>query len=157
MPEQINIREAKRADVPAIVALFKDDILGSKREVCDESVPFSYYRAFDTIKDNKSNMMIVSEINGNIVGTLQIIYITNMSYQGARRAVIEGVHVDSSHRNCGIGKYMMQWAIAEAKAKGCRIVQLTSNKQRKDAHRFYERLGFKASHEGFKLDVTEDR
>lgn len=150
----MNIRRATEDDVPEIVALFTDDILGSRREAHGDSVAPSYYEAFEAINADKNNLMIVAEIDGVLVGTLQITYITNMSHQGAKRAMIEGVHVDSSRRNLGIGKYMMEWAITQAKEKGCRFVQLTSNKERPDAHRFYERLGFEASHEGFKLDLN---
>ena len=155
MQKPINIREAERSDVPAITALFTDDILGRKREAQGGSIAPSYYEAFEAINADKNNLMIVAEIDGVLVGTLQITYVTNMSHQGAKRVMIEGVHVDSSRRNLGIGKYMMDWTIDEARKNGCRFVQLTSNKERPDAHRFYERLGFEASHEGFKLDLEK--
>lgn len=153
MLEQIIIRGATRKDVPDIVRLHADDILGSQRESMGGAIAQSYYDAFDLIDSDKNQQLIIAEMNHKPIGTLQISYIANMSFQGATRAMVEGVHVDANCRNQGVGQFMMQWAIAQAKHRGCRFVQLTSNKQRKDAHRFYERLGFVASHEGFKLDV----
>lgn len=153
IPTSLTFRKATKNDVPDIVRLLADDILGSKRESTGEGVAPSYYEAFDAINRDGNQMLIMAEMGGKIVGTLQISYITNMSHYGAKRAMIEGVHVDASLRSQGIGRSMMEWAIAEARKNHCRFVQLTSNKQRKDAHRFYERLGFSASHEGFKLDL----
>jgi len=153
MEKKIIIRKAIQNDVPAIVRLLSDDMLGSKREVSGQDIPQSYYNAFIAINNDPNQFLAVAEIDGKVIGTLQISYIPNMSYQGATRALLEGVLVDSALRSKGIGQHMIKWAIAEAKSKGCRFVQLTTNKQRKDAHRFYRRLGFVASHEGFKLDL----
>lgn len=157
MKIQIIIRKATKTDIPAIVRLLADDILGSTREaaVRSELLQSSYHNAFAAIDSDHNQFLAVAEFRGNVIGTLQITYITNMSHRGARRAQIEGVHVDSSLRGQGIGQYMMEWAIAEAKQYDCRFVQLTSNSLRKDAHRFYERLGFIASHQGFKLDLKK--
>lgn len=149
----INIRKATKDDVSEIVRLLADDILGSKREMDGHDLLQSYYKAFAAIDNDPNQFLGVVEMEGNVIGMLQISYIQNMSHQGATRALIENVRVDASLRGQGIGRYMMEWAIAEAKKNGCRFVQLTSNKKRKDAHRFYERLGFQASHEGFKLDL----
>jgi predicted N-acetyltransferase YhbS len=153
MQKQIMIRKATKEDVTEIVHLLADDMLGSKRENSGSDIAQSYYDAFDAINNDANQLLIMAEIEGKVVGTLQISYVTNMSHKGAKRAMIEGVHVDVSLRSQGIGQYMMEWAIAEAVKQGCRFVQLTSNKQRKEAHRFYERLGFVATHEGFKLDL----
>lgn len=153
MKPTITIRNATREDVPAIVHLFADDILGSKRETLEDVIPQSYYDAFEAISQDANQQLIVASMQGVIVGTLQLTILANMSFKGAKRALLEGVHVAHQHRNQGIGQMMMEWAIAEAKKNGCRFVQLTSNKQRKDAHRFYERLGFVASHEGFKMEL----
>lgn len=155
MQQHITIRKATKEDVPEIVRLLADDMLGSKRENYQHGIAQSYYDAFDAINQDMNQMLAVAEREGKIIGTLQMSYITNMSHAGAKRALIEGVHVDTSLRSQGIGSYVMKWAINEAKKHHCRFVQLTSNKQRKDAHRFYERLGFTASHEGFKLDFLE--
>jgi GNAT superfamily N-acetyltransferase len=151
--KHITIRQAIKDDVPTIVHLIADDFLGGAREALGDKIAESYYSAFAEIDIDKNQMLVVGEITGKVIGTLQISYITNMSHKGAKRAMIEGVHVEESLRGQGIGAFMIQWAITEAKVNGCRFVQLTSNKQRKDAHRFYERLGFGASHEGFKLDL----
>ncbi|MBT4921633.1 MAG: GNAT family N-acetyltransferase [Rickettsiales bacterium] len=151
---QINIRKALRDDVPEIVRIISDNSLGASREDYRDDLPQSYYDAFDIISRDHHQLLIVSEIAGKIVGTLQISYLSNMSVRGASRALIEGMHVDSKCRSLGVGSYMMQWVIAEAKAKGCNIAQLTSNKQRRDAHRFYAKHGFVATHEGFKLDLS---
>lgn len=156
MQQQIIIRKATRHDVPEIVRLLADDMLGSKREAYENGIAQSYYDAFETINRDNNQMLVMAEIEGKTVGTLQISYITNMSHSGAKRAMIEGVHVDATLRSKGIGQYMMEWAVTESKKQGCRFVQLTSNKQRKDAHRFYERLGFMASHEGFKLGLEKE-
>jgi GNAT superfamily N-acetyltransferase len=153
MEQKITIRKALRSDVRAIVKLFSEDILGSKRENYTAGISQKYYDAFETISLDNTQVLVVAEIDGKVIGTLQISYVTNMSFEGSVRAMIEGVHVNQELRSQGIGKYLMEWAILQAKNQGCRFVQLTSNKQRQDAHRFYERLGFAKSHEGFKLDL----
>lgn len=155
MQGNILIRRATRDDVPTILRLLADDMLGSKRESVEDVIPESYYTAFEAISSEKNQFLAIVEYEGRAVGTMQITYLPNMSYQGAWRTLIEGVHVDKAFRGRGIGQWMIEWAIAEARKRGCRFVQLTSNKARKDAHRFYERLGFSASHEGFKLDLEK--
>ncbi len=152
----ILLRKATRDDVAAIVQLFANDMLGSRRESQEEHIPECYYEAFAAIDTDKNNCLIVAEDNGKVVGTLQLTFIVNMSFYGAKRALIEGVHVASDYRNQGIGQHMMQWAIDAANKQGCRFVQLTSNKLRKDAHRFYQRLGFADSHEGFKMELRKE-
>ena len=146
-------RPAVRADLPDIVRLLADDPLGSKREEYVSPLPESYYIAFDAIDDDPNNELIVVDLDGRIVGVLQLTYIPYITYRGSWRALIEGVRVDSSVRSTGIGRSLFSWAIDRAARKGCHLVQLTSDKTRADAIRFYESLGFVASHEGLKLQL----
>ena len=145
------IRPAVRADLPDIVRLLADDQLGSERENCSAPLPDSYYTAFQVIHDDINNELVVVELNGKIVGVLQLTFIPYITHQGSWRAMIEGVRVDSSLRSAGIGSRLVSWAIERAAVRGCNLVQLTSNKERSVAIRFYKSLGFFASHEGFKL------
>jgi GNAT superfamily N-acetyltransferase len=150
----LNIRQAARDDVPEIVRIFaSDDMFGQEREIYRLPLPQFYYDAFVNITQHGNNLLMVAELEHVIVGTLQLSFTYNMSYQGAKRATIEGVHVDSAYRNQKIGGELIEWAIAEAKRQGARLVQVTSNKKRVDAHRFYQRLGFTLSHEGFKMEI----
>ena len=141
----MNIRKATRADVPAIVALYADDMLGRARETPDALDP--YYAAFDAL----SGEVFVGERDGRIIGTLQLTIIQQLSYRGSKVAEIEAVRVATDLRGGGLGAELIRFAVERARAAGCVRVQLTSNKDRVDAHRFYERLGFRRSHEGFKL------
>ncbi len=147
----ITIRSSTKQDVKEIVRLLADDALGAKRERYIDPLPAEYYSAFDMINADQNNLLIVAELEGKIVGTLQLTYITYLTYQGGKRAIIEGVRVDNAHRGKGIGKDMLNWAIAKAKNDGCHVVQLTTDKRRPDALEFYKQLGFIASHEGLKL------
>lgn len=147
----ITVRRAQTADLPAIVRLLFDDELGQKRESFSEPLSPNYYRAFDAIDRDPNQYLASVDYEGKIVGTFHLTFINYLTYGGSLVCQIEAVRVDSSKRNLGVGEAMMNWAINEAKRKGCHRVQLTTNKVRKDAHRFYERLGFKASHEGMKL------
>lgn len=147
----LHVRKANRSDLSSIVRLLADDFLGAGREHYADPLPHQYYAAFDVIDADKNNFLIVVELENRVVGTLQITFITNLSYQGGKRALIEAVHIDESVRGRGIGKAMMEWAIQKAKEEGCHLVQLTTDKQRPDALKFYQRLGFVASHEGLKL------
>lgn len=151
----ITIRSATQQDVVKIVHLLADDVLGAKRERYVNPLPASYYSAFNAINADKNNLLIVAEIDGKIVGTLQLTYITYLTYQGGKRALIEAVRVSSDHRGKGIGKEMLNWAIAKAKTDGCHVVQLTTDKKRPDALEFYKKLGFVASHEGLKLFLQD--
>jgi GNAT superfamily N-acetyltransferase len=143
------LRRARRQDVAAIVALYADDVLGAARETPDALD--RYYAAFDELVGDANQELIVAERDGVVVGTLQLTYLRHLSHGGSRVAQIEAVRVAAALRGGGLGAEMMRWAIARARAAGCVRVQLTSNKDRVDAHRFYERLGFSRSHEGFKL------
>ncbi|WP_420406310.1 GNAT family N-acetyltransferase [Nisaea sp.] len=149
----IIFRRAAEADLPAIIAMLADDDLGRQRE--DTSVPVAdcYQEAFTAIDQDGNQLLAVAEREGEIVGTLQLTFLPGLSHQGLWRGQIESVRVSSKIRGGGVGRQMLDWAIATCKARGCRIVQLTSDKSRTDAIRFYESLGFTASHEGFKLKL----
>jgi len=149
------IRAATRADVPRIVALLADDPLGRERERFADPLPAAYYEAFAAIAADSNNELVVVESAGEVIGVLQITFIPYLTYQGGWRALIEGVRVASSARGHGVGEQLLRWAIACAAERGCHLVQLTTDKQRPDARRFYERLGFVASHEGMKLHLRQ--
>lgn len=153
--DQLTIRRATRADVPAIVHMLADDILGQQRECDQDPLPQTYYAAFELIDSDKYNELIVVELAGEVIGTLQFTLIPSLSFQGSMRAQIEAVRVDQRYRSHGIGRYLFEWAIERARQAGCRLVQLTTNASRGDAHRFYERLGFVSSHVGMKLDLSQ--
>lgn len=149
-------RPAVRDDLPEIVRLLADDVLGSKREEYVLPLPDNYHAAFDAIDRDPNNELIVAEIKEKVIGVLQMTYIPYLTYRGSWRAIIEGVRVDSSLRSSGIGRQLFTWAIERARTRGCRMIQLTSDKERPDAIRFYQSLGFTASHEGLKLHLTKD-
>ena len=141
-------RPATRADVPAIVALLADDFLGATRETPDEA---AYLRAFEDIDADPRNELIVADRDGEVVGTMQLTFIPGLSNRGAERMQIEAVRVCSDLRGQGLGREMIVWALELGRARGCRTAQLTTHRSREAAHRFYERLGFEASHLGMKL------
>ncbi len=149
----MEIREATMDDLPRIVKLMAEDTLGRSRE--DFSVPLKacYVEAFKNICEDKNSILLVACENGEVVGSLQVTFTQYLSHEGSRRATIENVHVFEKCRNRGVGTQLMCHAISLAKDEKCSIVQLTSNKSRKDAHRFYERIGFRATHEGMKLSL----
>ncbi|MEU7838613.1 GNAT family N-acetyltransferase [Nonomuraea sp. NPDC049129] len=152
MDETWIIRPASADDVPAVVAMLADDPLGAKRE--GDPADERYLAAFARIDANPYDELIVAERGGKILGTMQLTYLAGLSRLGAERCQIEAVRVDASTRGQGLGREMMRWAIDRARARGCAIVQLTSDKSRTDAHRFYDSLGFDASHEGYKLSLS---
>lgn len=147
----LRIRPAAGADIPSIVVLMADDELGRAREDLSAAANRSYAEAFERAEADPCNTIWVAEIEGAVVGTMQTIIIHTLSHRGATRLEIETVRVSTRHRGHGIGAALIGFAIEEARRHGARIVQLTSNASRQDAHRFYERLGFTASHIGFKL------
>jgi GNAT superfamily N-acetyltransferase len=151
MQSDIVIRSARREDVPAIAALLADDLLGATRE--DTGDMASYLRAFDEMATQNGNMILVAERDGAVVGCLQLTVIAGLSRRGMKRGQIEGVRVSAAHRGLGIGEKLVRRAIDHARAEGCGLAQLTSDLTRPDAHRFYGRLGFVASHVGMKLAV----
>ncbi|WP_281277847.1 GNAT family N-acetyltransferase [Saccharothrix texasensis] len=146
------VRRATAEDVPAIVAMLADDELGARRESPGDLGP--YLRAFEAIDAADHELLAVAERDGAVVGTLQLTVLRGLSRGGASRAQIEAVRVASSTRGQGLGERLVRWAVEEARARGCAIVQFTSDKSRVDAHRFYRRLGFAQSHEGFKLELS---
>ncbi|RWL82577.1 MAG: GNAT family N-acetyltransferase [Mesorhizobium sp.] len=149
----ISIRRASEADVAVIVAMLADDALGRARE--DASLPLaqSYLDAFAAIDRDPNQLLAVMTDGDAVIGTLQITFLAGLSQRGAWRGQIEAVRVASSRRGEGLGQLLLEWAIDKCRERGCRVVQLTTNKSRTDAHRFYERLGFKASHIGYKLEL----
>jgi GNAT superfamily N-acetyltransferase len=149
----VTLRLARRDEVPAIVAMLADDDLGNNREDASDPLPQIYYDAFDAMTKEPNNRLMIAEQDGAIVGTLQITFIRGVSRMGAKRAQIEAVRVASGDRGKGLGRQIFLAAIALARAEGCSLVQLTTDKKRADARRFYESLGFVASHEGMKLSL----
>jgi len=148
------IRRAVAADVRAIVALLADDPLGATRESTADLAP--YKEAFAAVDADPSELLLVLVDDAEVIGTMQLSFLPGLSLGGATRAQIEAVRVRDDRRGQGLGEQMVNWAVAEARHHGCSLMQLTTNKSRGDAHRFYERLGFVASHEGMKLDLQED-
>ncbi len=144
-------RVATRADLPAIVRLLADDPLGGARECFADPLPGDYLAAFDAMQAQTGNKYIIAEIDGALVGCLQLTIIAGLSRMGMSRAQIEGVRVDQRLRGQNIGEALFRHAIERAREAGCGLVQLTTDNTRPDAMRFYERLGFEASHEGMKL------
>ena len=151
--QDIIFRIATYSDVPSIVRLLVDDDLGSLRERYENPIPETYYTAYELINGDPNHELIVAELNGEVIGTLHLMFLPSLSFQGGLRAQVESVRVDTHHQNQGIGSDMMKWTIEHAKMRGAHIVQLTTHKSRADAHRFYERLGFKGTHLGMKLSL----
>jgi ribosomal protein S18 acetylase RimI-like enzyme len=147
------IRRARADDLPAIVAMLADDALGATRE--DPSIPLDprYLQAFDAIDQDLNQFLAVVERAGEVTGCMQLTFLPGLSRKGAWRGQIEGVRVAAAERGAGTGRVMMDWAIERCRERGCDMVQLATDKSRTDAHRFYERLGFRASHEGMKLKL----
>jgi GNAT superfamily N-acetyltransferase len=148
---ELSIRKAKLDDLSTIVNMLADDFLGSQREKLQDPLPESYINAFREIEADPNNELIVAALSGEVIGTLQLTYIPSLSFQGSKRATVESVRVDARYRGKAIGREMMIWAMERAREKGCVSMQLTSHADRKDAHRFYENLGFKATHVGMKI------
>jgi GNAT superfamily N-acetyltransferase len=148
---EIQIRRARREDVESIVRLLIDDQLGGGRDSADDLGP--YLKAFEEIDADASQHLMVADLGGEVVGTLQLTIIPGLARKGALRGQVEAVRVRSDQRGGGLGGKLMDWAIEESRRRGCALVQLTSDQSRVDAHRFYLRLGFAASHQGFKLTL----
>jgi ribosomal protein S18 acetylase RimI-like enzyme len=147
----IIIRRARRDDVGAIVAMLADDPLGAARERLEDPLPARYFAAFDALDRDPNIQLVVADEQGVVVGCLQLCILPGLSSQGASRALIEDVRVASQRRSGGIGEQLVQWAVAEARGKGCRLVELLTHQSRVDAQRFYERLGFQRSHVGMTM------
>ncbi len=152
--QQIRFRRARETDLPAIISLLAADELGQQRE--NPSLPLvkEYEDAFQAVRADENQLLAVAVCaDDTVVGTLQISFLPGLSRKGAWRGQIEAVRVAQSHRGSGLGQKMFHWAIAECQARGCSLVQLTSDNTRSDAHKFYEKLGFVASHVGYKLKL----
>ncbi|MER7850859.1 GNAT family N-acetyltransferase [Kitasatospora sp. NPDC096077] len=147
----LTIRRATEADLPGIVAMLADDPLGATRETPDDLTP--YRTAFARIDGDPHQQLVVAERAGRTIGTLQLTLVPGLSRSGATRAIIEAVRVHADERGSGLGTELIRWAVERSRELGAVLVQLTSDATRTDAHRFYERLGFTASHLGFKLDL----
>lgn len=150
------MRRARAADLPAIVRLLADDPLGARREHYELPLPPAYADAFAAIERDPNQELAVACVGDAVVGVLQITFIPSLTYQGGWRAQIEGVRIAASERSRGLGRFMFEWAIARARERGCHMVQLTTDKTRPDAIRFYQALGFVASHEGMKLRLDPE-
>ena len=150
----LTFRRARPDDLPGIVHMLADDPLGAKRERDEMPLPEAYRQAFHAIDGDANQELVVACQQGRIVGVLQLTFIPYLTYQGGWRALIEGVRVASDARSQGLGKVLLEWAIARARERGCVMVQLTTDKARVEAKRFYEGLGFVASHEGMKLHLS---
>ncbi|WNF28208.1 GNAT family N-acetyltransferase [Streptomyces sp. C11-1] len=145
----LEIRPVAEADLPAVVAMLADDPLGAQRESPDDLAP--YRAAFQRLTDDPNQHVVVAVREDRVVGTLQLTIVPGLSRRGATRSIIEGVRIHGDERGSGLGTQLIQWAVDESRRQNCQLVQLTSDVTREDAHRFYERLGFTASHVGFKL------
>ena len=147
----ITIRRARHDDVAAIVAMLANDHLGRARERLEHPLPASYREAFERLDADPNITLVVAEEAGRVVGSLQLCILPGLSSQGASRGLIEDVRVASDRRSRGIGEQLVQWAVSEARARGCRLVELLTHQTRVDAQRFYERLGFAKSHVGMTI------
>ncbi|MFH9191064.1 GNAT family N-acetyltransferase [Streptomyces globisporus] len=145
----LDIRPATPDDLPAVVAMLADDPLGAQRESPDDLTP--YQEALQRLADDPNQHVVVAVRQDRVVGTLQLTIIPGLSRRGSTRSIIESVRIHGDERGSGLGTQLIQWAVDESRRQNCQLVQLTSEVTREDAHRFYERLGFTASHVGFKL------
>ena len=146
----LTYRKAVEADLPYIVQLLTEDAVRVTDDRPDEPFHPRYVAAMRELDSDPNQMMMLAVLNGETVGTIQLTFIPGIAGLGTKRCLVEAVHISPAHRSKGLGRQMIQWAIEQARHRGCGMVQLTSNKKRLDAHRFYERLGFLKSHEGFK-------
>ncbi|SES66420.1 Ribosomal protein S18 acetylase RimI [Oceanobacillus limi] len=153
MKNDVIYRNATEEDLDQIVAMLWDDKLGRTRERYEQPLPSTYIEAFKAIEADPNNELVVASAGHKIIGVQQITFTPYITHQGSWRATIEGVRTSASHRGKGLGSGLIQYAIQRAKNRGCHLIQLTTDKQRDDALRFYERLGFKATHEGLKMKL----
>lgn len=147
----LTFRDATDADLPFIVGLIVEDTVISTNDNVADAMHADYRNALAAMTADPNNRMIIAELNGAPVGCTQLTFLPGIMRRGMWRTLVEVVHIAADHRGKGLGGEMMRWVIEESRRRGCGMVQLTSNKKRPDAHRFYERLGFAKSHEGFKL------
>ena len=146
----LQVRRAVRADLPRLLELLADDDLGRNRDAVGSADP-AYAQAFDRIDRDPSQLLLVAQLDARVIAMLQLTFIPGLSRRGAWRANIEAVRVHSALRGRGIGRWLLARSLDEARRRGCRLAQLTSDKRRTQAHRFYGSLGFVATHEGFKF------
>jgi GNAT superfamily N-acetyltransferase len=146
----LTYRDATSADLTFIVGLYVEDSVVDTDDDPARAGEAPYLEALAAISADPNQRLLVVELEGKAVGTIQLTFIPGLGRRGMWRGLVEGVHISASHRGQGLGGEMMRWAMEECRTRGCGMVQLTSNKKRLDAHRFYERLGFRKSHEGFK-------
>jgi GNAT superfamily N-acetyltransferase len=151
----IEIRRAGRDDLGAIISLLADDLLGQRRELASDPPADEYVAAFEAIDADPDQLLAVMVDGSVVVGTLQLTFIPGLARRGAVRAQIEGVRIASGRRGEQLGERFFEWAIAQCRARGCAFVQLTTDRTRTDAHRFYDRLGFEPTHIGYKLKLGE--
>jgi GNAT superfamily N-acetyltransferase len=151
---QLVFRRATAADLPHILSLLADDSLGAAREVLADAVSREYVQAFEAVSQDGNQLLAVAEDAGRVIGTLQLSFIPGLSRGGAWRGQIEAVRIASDRRGQGLGQAFLEWAIATCRERGCTLVQLTTDKRRVDAHRFYDRMGFVDSHIGYKLQLS---
>lgn len=151
--DELTFRPAVREDLPAIVRMLADDPLGAQRESFSDPLPGSYHAAFHALDRDPNNELVVAMKGETAIGVLQITFIPYLTHRGGWRALVEGVRVASGARAGGTGGAMMRWAIERARQRDCVMIQLTTDKSRGDALRFYERLGFVVSHHGMKLKL----
>lgn len=149
----LQVRQAERHDIAPIVGLLADDMLGQGREQLSEPIPSHYVAAFERIDCDPNQFLAVMVDGETVVGTLQLTFIAGLSRQGATRGQIEAVRIAAGRRSEGLGEQLIEWAIRQCRTRGCALVQLTTDRRRSDAHRFYERLGFEATHVGYKLEL----
>lgn len=150
---ELIVRDAALTDLPAIIALLADDMLGSTREIVSDPVHPDYLAGFAAIEAASNERLCVAVRDGRVVGCFQLTYLPGISHRGAWRGQLEGVRVASDLRGTGVGRQMIGWAIEQCRARGCASVQLTTNLARVDAQRFYRSLGFEGSHMGMKLGL----
>ncbi|MEZ4570249.1 MAG: GNAT family N-acetyltransferase [Thermomicrobiales bacterium] len=147
----VSFRRATEADIQAIVDLLADDILGRGREDPGTPPNSAYLEAFSAIDADPNQLLVVATANDDVIGTLQLTFIPGLTRMGAWRGQIEGVRIAAGCRGAGLGQQMFEWAIEQCRSRGCQLVQLTTDRERPEAHRFYENLGFVSSHIGYKL------
>lgn len=153
MVQEITFRKASEKDLDSIVAMLADDVLGRERERYEHPLPSSYIKAFQAIESDPNNELIVACSGDEVIGVQQITFTPFISRQGSWRATIEGVRTSASSRGKGVGTALIKFGIKRAEERGCHLVQLTTDKRRPEAIKFYKRFGFEATHEGLKLNL----
>ena len=156
MLNDLILKSAKEKDLPEIIQLFMGDEFGATRECLSDPVLPSYREAFQAITEDKNQALLVVDYNNELIGTCHLTFMPSLSFKGSWRLNIENIHVAKRFQNQGVGTWMLQKAMALGKEKGCKIVQLTTNKERLRAKIFYEKLGFVATHEGMKFYLRKD-